>query len=88
LGANTKSEFFELNFIGNQAIIRVFRAGVYNLFAIASRITFIYEIQSPISSTYIYEILPVLPLCCYGKVLDFMIKKTLDYKKHWITKTN
>jgi len=25
----------------------------------------------------------VLPLCCYGKVLDFMIKKTLDsQKKH------
>jgi len=23
----------------------------------------------------------VLPLCCYGKVLDFMIKKTLDSQK-------
>jgi len=24
--------------------------------------------------------LSVLPLCCYGKVLDFVIKKTPDYK--------
>jgi len=25
---------------------------------------------------------PVLPLCYYGEVLDFMIKKTLDYKSN------
>ena len=36
------------------------------------------DLDSQLSSLRIGKL--VLPLCCYGKVLDFMIKKTLDYK--------
>jgi len=41
------------------------RPGVYNLFAIAGRIAFIlYEVRPPMSSSYIYEILPSANQCC------------------------
>jgi len=35
-----------------------------------------------VMNTASHHIAPVMPLCCYGKVLDFMIKNTRFVKKH------
>jgi len=59
-------------------------------YAFCHAVTFFFRIAEPAHriTTIKYCAQPVLPLCCYGKVPDFMIK-TLDVqKKHEITKAN